>query len=187
MWTKGVISCLGTGPATILQPRTWGAANSKLVQILDKGHEGVRLTPEEMDRIVTWIDLNGPYYPSYECAYPDSSTGRSPLTLAQSRRLEALCKPADSRTPFNPAISFDRPALSPCLDHLDASSPAFSEAIAIIHAGQSALATQPEADRENFAPAAYARHRLEFHARRVQQEQANRQAISENRTHLDPK
>ena len=51
---------------------------------------GGALSPEEFDRIVTWIDLNAPYYPSYASAYPDNLAGRSPLDDAQLARLEQL-------------------------------------------------------------------------------------------------
>lgn len=186
LWSKNAIAGLGTGPATILQPRAWGAINSKLIKVLDAGHEGVKLSPEEMDCIVTWIDLNGPYYPSYDCAYPDGATGRSPLTIAQSRRLDQLCKPANGQAGFNPAISFDRPELSPCLAMLDKNSPAREEAVAIIRAGQQAFAANPEADREGFIPAAYARQRQEFYAKRKEQEQAVREAIRDKRKVYDP-
>ena len=39
-----------------------GAAASRLVDLLLAGHEDVRLDPESLDRIITWIDLNVPYY-----------------------------------------------------------------------------------------------------------------------------
>jgi formylglycine-generating enzyme required for sulfatase activity len=36
--------------------------SSELVQKLRKGHHDVKLTAEEWDRIVTWVDLNAPYH-----------------------------------------------------------------------------------------------------------------------------
>ncbi|HIQ23373.1 MAG TPA: hypothetical protein EYH34_19290 [Planctomycetes bacterium] len=46
--------------ATLLVPGEYHADTSELVQMLKKGHYGVRLDQEAWDRIITWIDLNGP-------------------------------------------------------------------------------------------------------------------------------
>jgi formylglycine-generating enzyme required for sulfatase activity len=42
------------------RPREWDAGTSELVQMLKKGHHGVKLAPEAWDRLYTWIDLNVP-------------------------------------------------------------------------------------------------------------------------------
>ena len=57
---------------------------------LRNGHKGIRLSTEEMDRIVTWIDLNAPYYPTFACAYPDNLAGRCPLNDTELKRLKEL-------------------------------------------------------------------------------------------------
>ncbi len=44
----------------IQKPLEWHASTSELVQILQKGHYGVKLDAEAWDRLVTWIDLNVP-------------------------------------------------------------------------------------------------------------------------------
>ena len=44
----------------LLRPGEYHADTSELVQMLMKGHHGVRLDQEAWDRFVTWIDLNGP-------------------------------------------------------------------------------------------------------------------------------
>lgn len=44
----------------MLVPGEYHAHTSPLIQMLRKGHEGVRLNTEEMERLVTWIDLNAP-------------------------------------------------------------------------------------------------------------------------------
>ena len=46
--------------AHLLLPGEYHADTSELIQILKKGHHGVSLDEEAWDRIVTWIDLNGP-------------------------------------------------------------------------------------------------------------------------------
>ena len=44
-----------------LPPYHRGAATSGLMQLLTDGHEGVRLSREERERIACWIDLLVPY------------------------------------------------------------------------------------------------------------------------------
>jgi len=44
----------------LLTPGEYHADTSELIQILSKGHYNVRLEKEAWDRLVTWIDLNGP-------------------------------------------------------------------------------------------------------------------------------
>lgn len=41
-------------------PGEWHADTSELVQLLQKGHHGVKLSAEAWDRLITWIDLNVP-------------------------------------------------------------------------------------------------------------------------------
>jgi formylglycine-generating enzyme required for sulfatase activity len=44
----------------LLVPGEYHANTSELVQMLAKGHYNVRLDDEAWDRLITWIDLNGP-------------------------------------------------------------------------------------------------------------------------------
>lgn len=46
-------------------PGTIGARASKLLPLLEAGHEGVTLTPEELRRITLWLDGNSPFYGAY--------------------------------------------------------------------------------------------------------------------------
>ena len=43
------------------KPGEYDADTSPLVQMLKKGHHGVELTPDEWERLYTWIDFNVPY------------------------------------------------------------------------------------------------------------------------------
>ncbi|HEY3321028.1 MAG TPA: SUMF1/EgtB/PvdO family nonheme iron enzyme [Planctomycetota bacterium] len=45
----------------ILPPMDWHTSTSPLVQMLKKGHYGVKLDAEGWDRLYTWIDLNAPF------------------------------------------------------------------------------------------------------------------------------
>jgi hypothetical protein len=45
---------------------TYGARGSRLMQLLLDGHEDVRLTPKEIARLATWIDMNAIFYGVYD-------------------------------------------------------------------------------------------------------------------------
>jgi hypothetical protein len=189
LWRKQYVQCVGAGPAEIQPAYAWGSHPSKLVQVLRAGHHKVKLSPEEFDRIVTWVDLNAPYYPTYNCAHPESVSGRCPLTRPQLARLCELVGPPlvwrDEGSPFNSfgsspgvLVSFDRPALSPCLANLkDHTDPKYREALALIRAGGEMLALHPEADRPGFIPCREDQRREAKYAQRRRIEQRNRQAI----------
>jgi formylglycine-generating enzyme required for sulfatase activity len=46
----------------LLAPMEFHADSTLLVQLLRKGHGGVRLDAEGWDRLITWIDLNAPFH-----------------------------------------------------------------------------------------------------------------------------
>ena len=46
----------------LLTPMDYHADTTELMQILNKGHYGVKLSREDNDRIVTWLDLNAPFH-----------------------------------------------------------------------------------------------------------------------------
>ncbi|MFC1498172.1 hypothetical protein ACFLS1_06850 [Verrucomicrobiota bacterium] len=46
----------------ILPASEYYVDTSELIQMLEKGHHGVELDQEAWDRLITWIDLNIPYY-----------------------------------------------------------------------------------------------------------------------------
>jgi formylglycine-generating enzyme required for sulfatase activity len=62
----------------LLVPGEYHADTSELIQILRKGHYGVSLDDEAWDRLVTWIDLNGPCHGTWEdvCTVPENATRR---------------------------------------------------------------------------------------------------------------
>lgn len=49
----------------MLPPYSAGAARSGLVELLERGHEGVRLTRQEIGTLALWIDLAVPYCGDY--------------------------------------------------------------------------------------------------------------------------
>ena len=156
LWLKKYINAIGAGPAQTQQPYSWGSHASKLVCKIRKGHNDVKLDKESFDRIVTWIDLNAPYYPVYASAYPDNLAGRSPLGNEQISRLSQFtgvhfAGSARYKRKLGPQISFDRPELSSFLAKFtDKNDPNYIEVLAIIKAGSEMLAQRPRADMPGF-------------------------------------
>ncbi len=149
LWRKKMTGAIGAGPAQIQQPRVWGAHASKLVRKLREGHARKALAKEDLARIITWVDLNAPYYPDYASAYPDNLAGRAPLDNAQLSRLQELTGVpfsdlADQGKNRGAQVCFERPELSPCLAKLSENKDArYDEALAILKAGQATLAANP--------------------------------------------
>lgn len=60
-----------------IAPKAWGSPQSRLAEIVLGGHpdeEGqrrVEMEPDAVRRILSWIDLNVPYYGTSETAYPE--------------------------------------------------------------------------------------------------------------------
>ena len=50
----------------LTQPDRFGARASQLTQLLLKGHEGVTLSGEEFERLVTWMDANALFYGTFD-------------------------------------------------------------------------------------------------------------------------
>ena len=85
--TRGYVSWIDTRngrEANILQiePKFWGSPASKLAKQILAGHPDASGKPRvQMDdvsrrRVFAWIDLNVPYYGTYEMAYPLAEGGR---------------------------------------------------------------------------------------------------------------
>jgi len=193
LWRKKYIKAIGAGPAQIQQARSWGSHASKLVEVLRQGHHDVRLDRESFDRIVTWIDLNAPYYPTYASAYPKNMAGRCPLDGKELGRLGKLTGLsfqglASCRGNLGPQITFDRPEQSPCLKPIAGKdSAAYKEALAIIETGRQRLAKSPRGDMSGFRPCPVDQQREAKYQQRQQAEARSRAAISRNAKAYDPR
>ena len=55
---------------SLLTPGEYHANTSELVQMLEKGHYGVELDAGAVNRLVTWIDLNGPCHGTWGDVFP---------------------------------------------------------------------------------------------------------------------
>jgi hypothetical protein len=182
LWTRGALTVVGAGPPEIQPPYSWGSHASKLTQVLTRAraHHEVKLAPEELERIVTWVDLNATYYPSYASAYPQNPYGRSPISEAQLARLKQLGMDTGITD-----ISFDRPELSPGLAKLQPKDPGYAEALSIIRAGQEAFRKNPNPDADGFAACEADQQRNRKYEMRAQIERRNREAIRDGRKVYD--
>jgi hypothetical protein len=178
LWSKKKIKVVGAGPPEIQQAYSWGSHASPLVKLVRDGHNDVKLSSEEWDRICTWLDINAPYYPTYDTNFDKNLFGRSPLQRDKIRRLEELTGVNWEKQSSAASVSFDRPEKSPCLEKFtDHNDPAYKEALAIICDGKKILAENPSAEMPNFKPCEDHQKRLEKYANRVAAEERNREAI----------
>ena len=60
-------------------PGQFGALKSPLLPLLDNGHYGVKLTPEERHRIALWLDMLSPFYSVYEPKLQDKQLQGEPV------------------------------------------------------------------------------------------------------------
>lgn len=178
LWTKGGLRVVGAGAPEIQPAYSWGSHASKLTQVLTgtNVHHEVKLAPEELERIVTWVDLNATYYPSYATSYPQNPYGRSPISDSQVARLKQLGVDTGIID-----LSFDRPELSPGLVKLPKNDPRYSEALAIIREGQETLRKNPGPDAEGFVACETDQERDRKYEQRAGIERGNRAAIREGR------
>ena len=77
---------------TMLPPCYKGAAKSKLITMLEQGHEEVTLSREEMDKIACWIDLLVPYCGDYTeaNAWTQEELARYAHFLKKRERMEEM-------------------------------------------------------------------------------------------------
>ena len=156
---KQLIKAVDDGPPEVLPPYAWGSHRSRLIDVVRGDHYDVKLDAESFDRIVTWIDLNAPYYGSYASNYPGNLFGRSPLNSRQLSRLANLTGVAvATETPGHPLqgtqVNFTRPEFSPCLNTFkgekEKQSERYREALSIIEKGRETLRHTTRADMPNF-------------------------------------
>ncbi len=71
--------------ANLLRPGEYHADTSPLIQMLKKGHYRVELSREAWDRLITWIDLNGPCHGQWSAIAPiPDEADRQRLSLARA-------------------------------------------------------------------------------------------------------
>jgi len=186
LWVKGYVGAIGAGPAGHLPPYSWGSHASRLITHLRKGHQKVRLGDEDLTRLITWVDLNGPYYPT-TCS-TDGGGGRSDLNVNKILSLARLRYVDVFRTEFftRPMVNLDRPDLSPCLAGLRKSDPRYAKLLDAIREGSKRLKDRPRGDvMDGFVPHDGDRRNLAHRKRYSEYERRVRQAIREGRELYD--
>lgn len=145
MTHRDIVHVIGAGPAQVQNPRTWGSSVSKLADVVLNGHgvperdAQLHLSQEDKDRVITWLDLNAPYYPEYASSFGPNNFGRSPLTRQQVDQLSKLTGINLGHQSNANKVWFDRPELSPCLQNMDKNSDAYKQALALIQEGRRVL------------------------------------------------
>jgi len=94
-------------------PGEFHAGTSPLIQMLRKGHHGLRLDGEVMDRLVTWIDLNAPCHGTWSEVFPiPDGVHKRRLELrklyggpTEDTEADAALKPAVLKTAMLPKAS----------------------------------------------------------------------------------
>ena len=190
LWGQGFIRCAGGGPAETLPAYSWGSHVSALTKVLEGEHgKKAGLTPEERMRVITWMDINAPYWPCYEVAWPDNYGGRMPLTRGEFDHLQKITGvkvawSAKDRRRQREQLNFERPECSRILAGVKG-KPAYAEALAIIQKGKERLKTNPRADMDGFVPCAVDRQREERYQRRLAEERAVYEAIRAGQKRYD--
>jgi hypothetical protein len=137
------------------------------------------MTEEERDRIIVWMDINAPYYPQYESAYPENPGGRNPLTFEECAKLETLCA-TKIQNNFSKRqreqLNFTRPAHSRILSGAKNDSDR-KKALAIIERGAMRLKKKPRCDMDGFVPCETDLKRDRRYRKRLDAERKNYEAI----------
>ena len=71
---------------TLLPPYYRGSATSHLMKLLEEGHQEVKLSTEELDKLACWIDLLVPYCGDYWEANAWSEAERDFYARASAKR-----------------------------------------------------------------------------------------------------
>lgn len=166
LWRSNLLRVVGAGPAEIQQAYSWGSHASPLVQTIIKGHHDIKLSDDDFNRMVTWIDLNAPYYPSYDSNFPQGAYGRSPGGAPDINDMD---------------ICYDRPEMSPGLEPLKNDQARYNAALEAIRAAKAILESSPRPDMPGFKPCPTDKARLDKYDERRRLEAKSRQAIRDGK------
>ena len=89
----------------LLTPCDFHADTTHLVRLLSKGHQGVELSPEAWDRLITWIDLAAPAHGTWH-----EIVGEEKVSHQRDRRREMLKRYAGIDE--DPEAIYDLPVLT---------------------------------------------------------------------------
>ncbi|MBL7187965.1 MAG: hypothetical protein ISS70_16705 [Phycisphaerae bacterium] len=78
---------INTGPTGNFQPLQSGSWASKLTELIESEHAGVKMDDQSRRRIYVWIDSNVPYYSTWDMSRPYTMGGRD--TWAENKNTMA--------------------------------------------------------------------------------------------------
>jgi len=79
---------INRGPNGNFPAMATGSWVSRLTKHLEDGHNKIKLSAEELDRIYTWIDANVPYYGTWDMTRPWTQGGRDLFGYSDPGRVE---------------------------------------------------------------------------------------------------
>ena len=184
-----MVNFVGDGPPGVLPAYAWGSHRSKLVRVFKEGHYDVELSQEEMQRIVTWIDLNAVYYGPYESYYP----GRNPVLALENgnEKLKTILGELDLQKQFKDhilkkghLINFTRPELSPILSGIQ-DEQRRAEALSYLKEASGLLDQRPREDQTNasIAEADLDKHNADRFAATRKEKEESVEAVLEGSKH----
>ena len=184
---KEMITPIGGGANKIYDAYEWGSYTSKLIQTLEEKHHDVALSDDELNTLITWVDLNAPYYPDYSSAYWKSPGGRSPLSSKEQSDISELTGVKIERYSHDGPwhFNFTRPEFSPILENVkdDATK---EKVIEIIKLGSERFKATPRNDMPGYVPSEEHQRRPQRYGELFQRELAVRRAIQSGNKVYDP-
>lgn len=94
----------------LLSPMDYHASTSELVQLLAKGHHGATLDAADWETLLTWIDLNVPYHPTWTDLKGDQKVD---AIADRARELRRKYTGMADDPEWMPPASASRPAFQP--------------------------------------------------------------------------
>jgi formylglycine-generating enzyme required for sulfatase activity len=94
----------------LLTPMEFHASTTELVQMLEKGHQGVVLDDQAWDRILTWIDMNCPYHGTWGEQLNEAAKQQNCRRMELAKRYAGIEDDAEYLPPASPEpIEFVHP------------------------------------------------------------------------------
>jgi len=95
------------------KPAEYEADTSVVVQMLKKGHYGVKLTREEWERLYTWIDYNVPYPANWRESHRPPTDDQVTLREKYKKLYAGIDDRDEEPMPLPPIAKFEPPSSAP--------------------------------------------------------------------------
>ena len=91
-------------------PAEFHASTSPLIQMLEKGHHNVQLTPEDRDRLYAWIDFNVPYAANWRESHQPPQDEQVVRRAKYLKLYANIDDHTEDPLPVTPVAAFEPPA-----------------------------------------------------------------------------